>query len=197
VSAGSLGLVEAARRFDASEGASFPTFARHRIRGAIVDSLRRIDPLSRRLRSFQRAASQATETLTMTLGRHPSDFEVAAHVGLSACRFERLARELHESGGAVNGVARKDTAVCPVDQLPAKSRDPERLAEVAELRDTLNTALGMLPRRYRAVIRWYHFEGLTMKRIAERLGVSEGRVSQIHSCAIRHLQGHPRLRMHA
>ena len=196
VGAGSLGLVEAAHRFDAGEGASFETFARHRIWGAIVDSLRRIDPLSRRLRSFQRAASQATETLTMTLGRRPSDSELAAQVGLTTCRFEHLSRELHEAGWAVNGVDRPEAAY-PVDQLPAKSRDPERLAEMAELRDTLNDALGILPGRYRAVIRWYHFDGLTMSRIGAKLGITEGRVSQIHSRAIRRLRENPGLRMHA
>ncbi len=192
VGAGSLGLVEAARRFNARAGASFPTFARHRIRGAIVDSLRRIDPLSRRLRSFQKASSQAAETLTMTLGRRPSDSEVAAHIGLAAGRFERLSRELHEAGGGVQ----TEIIVHPVDQFPARSRDPERLAEVAELRDSLNDALGTLPGRYRAVIRWYHFDGLTMRRIGVKLGISEGRVSQIHSGAIRRLREHARLREH-
>src|ERR1022692_3980393 len=131
------------------------------------------------------------------LGRCPSDAEVAAHVGLTACRFERLARELHESGGAVNGIARTETAAHSVDQLPAGSRDPERLAEMAELRDSLKDALGTLPRRYRAVVRWYHFDGLTMRRIGARLGISEGRVSQIHSRAIRRLREHPGLRIHA
>jgi RNA polymerase sigma factor for flagellar operon FliA len=177
-------------------GASFPTFARHRIRGAIVDSLRRIDPLSRRLRSFQRAASQATETLTTRLGWRPSESEVAAHIGLTPCRFERLSRELHDSGGAVSGNLPTGAAAASVDQLPARSRDPERQAAMAELRDALNAALGMLPHRYLAVIRWHHFEGLTMSRIGARLGISEGRVSQIHSRAIRRLREYPGLRMH-
>ena len=192
VSAGSLGLVEAARRFKAGTGAAFPTFARHRIRGAIVDSLRRIDPLSRRLRSFQKTASLATETLTMRLGRRPSDSEVAAHMGLTAGRRERLARELYEAGCGVG----TENTVYPADQLPARSPDPEGLAEVAELRDSLNDALGTLPCRYRAVIRWYHFDGLTMRRIGAKLGISEGRVSQIHSGAIRRLREHPGLREH-
>lgn len=172
VSAGNLGLVQAARRFNARKGASFPTFARHRIRGAIVDSLRRLDPLSRRLRSFQKAAAQATETLTMTLGRLPSDAEVADYLGLAACRFERLSRELHECGGAVNGV-RAEAAAYLVDQLPARSPDPERLAEMGELRDALHDALRTLPLRYRAVIRWYHFEGLSMRRIGAKLGIRQ------------------------
>jgi RNA polymerase sigma factor for flagellar operon FliA len=157
-----------------------------------VDSLRRIDPLSRRLRSFQKASSIATEMLTMKLGRPPSDSEVASHIGLAAGRFERLFRELHEAGfGGTEAV------IYPVDQLPARSRDPEELAEVAELRDKLKDALGTLPGRYCAVIRWYHFDGLTMRRIGAKLGISEGRVSQIHSGAMRRLREHPGLREYA
>ncbi len=196
VSAGNLGLVEAARRFNTSEGASFPTFARYRIRGAIMDSLRRIDPLSRRLRSFQRVASQAAETLTMRLGRRPRDSEVAAYAGLPLCRFERLLRELHEAGGSITGVSRNEACVYPLDLIPARSGDPERLAAMAELRDTVNDALGKLPRRYRAVIRLYHFDGLTMSRIGAKLGISEGRVSQIHAGAIRRLREDRGLQMH-
>jgi RNA polymerase sigma factor for flagellar operon FliA len=113
VSAGNVGLVQAARRFDPGEGASFATFARHRIRGAMMDSLRRIDPISRRLRSFQRTATQATYALTMTLGRMPDDAEVAAHLGLTASRFERLLRELHESGGAVKGNVLTEAGTTP------------------------------------------------------------------------------------
>jgi RNA polymerase sigma factor for flagellar operon FliA len=173
VGAGNLGLVEAARRFDPANGASFPTFARHRIRGAIADSLRRLDPVSRRLRSFQRAAQQASDALTVTLGRAPSEAEVAAHVGLSESQFERLSRELYTAGYSVN--ISTEARLLPVDQLAAGSDDPERLAECTELRAAMNGALRTLPCRYRTVIRWYHFEGWTMKRIADRLGIGERR----------------------
>jgi RNA polymerase sigma factor for flagellar operon FliA len=194
VGAGNLGLVEAARRFNPAKGVPFPAFARHRIRGAITDSLRRLDPLSRRLRSFQRAAQEAADRLTVTLGRAPSDAEVAAHIGLTVNRFEGLSRELHEAGYTVNGLAPTTTAEVEVDQLPAGCDDPERMAEWTELRATMNGALRTLPCRHQTVIRWYHFEGWTMKRIAARLGIGESRVSQIHSIAIRQLREHAGLR---
>ena len=197
VGAGNLGLVEAACRFDPARGASFATFARHRIRGAMADSLRRLDPVSRRLRSFQKAAKQAADALTVTLGRAPSDAEVAAHVGLPACRFERMSRELNEAGCTVNGSAPRETAVFAVDRLPAGCDDPERLAEWAELRASMNGALRTLPPRDRTVIRLRHFDGWAMKRIAAMLGISEGRVSQIHSGAMRRLREHPELRKRA
>lgn len=141
-----------------------------------------------------RAAKQAADALTVTLGRVPSDAEVAAHVGVPACRFERLSRELNEAGCTVNGSAPRETALIPVDRLPAGCDDPEQLAEWAELRARMSGALRTLPRRDRTVIRWHHFDGWTMKRIAAQLGISEGRVSQIHSGAIRRLREHTGLR---
>jgi len=197
VGAGNLGLVEATRRFDPAKGASFATFARHRIRGAITDSLRRLDPVSRRLRSFQKVAKQAADTLTVTLGRAPNDAEIAARVGLPACRFKRLSRDLHEAGCSVDGAAPAETTLTPLDRRPAECDDPQRLAEWAELRTTMNGALRTLPRRDQTVIRWRHFDGWTMKRIAARLGVSESRVSQIHSGAMRRLKEPPELRKRA
>jgi RNA polymerase sigma factor for flagellar operon FliA len=196
VGAGNLGLVEAARRFNPAKGAPFPAFAKHRIRGAITDSLRRLDPLSRRLRSFKRSAQGAADVLTAKLGRPPSDAEVAARLGLTTSRFERLSRELN-AADAGNGLVPVKTAALTVDDLPAKCRDPERFAEWRELRATMNGALRTLPCRYRTVIRWYHFEGWTMKRIADKLGVNESRVSQIHSVAMQRLREHPGLRVHA
>jgi RNA polymerase sigma factor for flagellar operon FliA len=83
-----------------------------------------------------------------------------------------------------------------VDQLSASGDDPERLAEWMELHAAMNGALRTLPCRYRTVIHWYHFEGWTMKRIADRLGIGESRVSQIHSVALQHLRKHAGLRMH-
>jgi len=195
LSAGNLGLVEAARRFKAGTGASFPTFARHRIHGAIMDSLRRLDPLSRRLRSFQKAVSQASDALTAKLGRQPADTEIAARIGMPFHRFERLSRELRGAGGLSSLAA--PTPALSSDMLPAKCVSPELHCERAELREALDAALDALPVRCRIVIRCYHFEGLTMAGIGHRLGISEGRVSQIHAGAIRRLRESRWLRMHA
>jgi RNA polymerase sigma factor for flagellar operon FliA len=197
VGAGNLGLVEAARRFDPAKGASFATFARHRIRGAIIDSLRRLDPVSRRLRSFQKAAKQATDALTVKLGREPSNAEVAAQVGLAAYRFERLSRELGEVGCDATGFVPAKPVLFSVDGLPARSDSPDRRVELAELRKTLVGALQTLPQRDRMVVRWRHFDGLTVGCIAAKLGISESRTNQIHSAAIRRLREHSELRERA
>ena len=100
VGAGNLGLVEAARRFDPAKGASFGAFAKHRIRGAIIDSLRRIDPVSRTLRSQQKGAERATTELMANLGRCPTEAETARRLHLSLRCWRRLRWKLYTAGSA-------------------------------------------------------------------------------------------------
>src|SRR5438128_298652 len=118
VGAGNLGLVEAARRFNPAQGASFGAFARHRIRGAITDSLRRLDPVSRCLRSQQKTAERATTELMTNLGRCPTEAETARRLHLSLQRWRRLRSKLYTAG-------------CPVDSYPMHGAlaqaDPEKL----------------------------------------------------------------------
>src|SRR5438445_8977617 len=118
VGAGNLGLVEAARRFDPAQGASFGAFAQHRIRGAITDSLRRIDPVSRSLRSQQKTAERATTELMTDLGRCPTEAETAKRLHVSLRRWRRLRWKLYTAG-------------CPVDSHPmnrgAPQVDPDKL----------------------------------------------------------------------
>lgn len=189
VGAGSLGLVEAARRFNSDQGTSFGTFARHRIRGAITDSLRQIDPVSRSLRTQHKRAEQANTDLMTKLGRHPTEAETAKRLGLSLRRWRKLSCELYESGCPVNGYPLSRAAIPPdVDKLPGALADPERLAELAEARSILDGAIGTLPTRDQNVLRLYHFEEWTMKQIADMLCIDESRVSQIRAAALRRLR---------
>jgi len=189
VGAGNLGLVEAARRFDSAEGISFTTFAQHRIRGAIMDSLRKIDPVSRCLRSQQKAAERATTELTTNLGRYPTETETAERLRLSLRRWRRLSCELYEAGCPVNGFPMKGpVAAAEADQLPGNFADPERLTALSETRSILGSAIGKLPTRYRKVLRFYHFEEWTMKQIGNALRIDESRVSQIRADALRRLR---------
>jgi RNA polymerase sigma factor FliA len=189
VGAGNLGLVEAARRFDPARGTSFGAFAQHRIRGAITDSLRQIDPVSRCLRSRQKAAERATTELMTNLGRHPTEAETARRLHLSLRRWRRLRWELSEAGCPVNGDPINGAlAPADADQLPGTWADPERLAEMAETRQVLGRALKTLPPRYRHVLHLYDFEEWTMKQIGVRLGVDQSRVSQIRAAALARLQ---------
>jgi RNA polymerase sigma factor for flagellar operon FliA len=194
VGAGNLGLLEAARRFDPSRGASFGAFARHRIRGAITDSLREIDSISRCRRSQWRAAERAIAVLSTRLGRAPTDREIAVRLKLSEGRWQKLCQELYESGCPVDGHRWPTAAPASADCVPGTWPDPERLAARAELRAAVTDAIRTLPPRYREVVTRYHFAGWTMKQIGTQLGVNESRVSQIHSGALRRLRQNTGLR---
>src|SRR5207253_1979581 len=129
VGAGNLGLVEAARRFNPAQGASFGAFAQHRIRGAITDSLRRIDPVSRCLRSQQKGAERATTELMANLGRCPTEAETARRLRLSLRRWRRLRWKLYTAGCPVDGYPMHGAlAQADPDKLPGTWADPEQLA---------------------------------------------------------------------
>jgi RNA polymerase sigma factor for flagellar operon FliA len=185
VGAGNLGLVEAAHRFDSANGTSFVTFARHRIRGAIMDSLRQSDPVSRSLRSQQKAAEEVASELATTLGRCPTEAETANQLHLSLRRWRKLRCELYEAGCPVNGdPINRAISQLDVDKLPGTWADPERLMEQAETRQMLRWAIGTLPPRSRQILHLYDFEEWTMKQIGIRLGLDESRVSQIRASAL-------------
>lgn len=181
VGAGNLGLVEAARRFDPSK-ASFGTFARYRIRGAMTDSLRAIDPLSRQQRSRVRKVNVAIESLSATLGRTPFADEIAKHLGISLGCWERMSRELCLARLAVYGQSANQMA--NPEDLPTALPDPEQHAAMVRLRELLNDELNELSPRHKLLIRLYYFSGWPMKRIAAEYGVTEGRASQIHRSAL-------------
>jgi RNA polymerase sigma factor FliA len=189
VGAGNLGLVEAARRFNPARGTSFGTFAKYRIRGAITDSLRKTDPVSRYLRAQQKAVERVISDLTASLGRYPTEAEIANRLHLPLQRWRKLCRELYEAGCPVNGYPTKG-AVIPAhpEKLPGTWADPEWLTELAETRQMLNRAIRTLPDRYRQILHLYDFEGWTMQQISLRLGVDESRVSQIRTAALARLQ---------
>jgi RNA polymerase sigma factor for flagellar operon FliA len=197
VGAGNLGLVEAARRFNPAKGASFSTFARHRIRGAITDSLRGLDPVSRCLRSRQKAAERAVSELAASKQRPPTEREIANRLKLRVRDWQKLSRTLYEAGCPVNGHTPGTTGPTELDHVPSRWPDPEQSAAIAELRAGITEAAETLPPRYRKVIRLYHFDGWTMKQIGTHLGVNESRASQIHSGAMRRLREHPELRKRA
>jgi RNA polymerase sigma factor for flagellar operon FliA len=186
VGAGNVGLVEAARRFQTNTGASFATFARHRIRGAIADFLRKLDPVSRYLRGQQKTAERTITALTAAKQRPPTEREIARRLRLRMDDWRKLSRTLYEAGCPVNGFAPQGTV--PLDHLASRWPDPERQAHLTELRQILGGALQMLPPRYRHVIHSHDFEGWTLKRIGAELGVNESRVSQIRTAALKKLR---------
>jgi RNA polymerase sigma factor FliA len=185
---GSVGLVEAAQRFSPRRGRSFSTFARYRIRGAIADGLRKRDTVSRDLRRQQKTAERAIATLMTALDRFPTEEETARRLGISVDEWRKRRHDLCAAGCLSPGDAGTDTAAVLPENLPDHSADTERSAALAELRSRLSAALWLLPPRHRAVVCLYYLRDWTMSQIAMRLGVTEGRVSQIHRQALMELR---------
>ena len=191
VSAGTMGLMSALESFDLERGLAFSTFAVPRIRGAILDELRRQDHVPRSVRRKTRSIATARETLMRTLGRSPDPAEVATALGVDA---ETLWRWQADVEGAVQvpldrGAPGMDGApVSPADILGSgEELTDDRLTreeEVALLRE----ALLALKDQERTVLSLYYFEELKAREIAEVLGVSESRISQIRSKALSQLR---------
>ncbi|MCL5954310.1 MAG: FliA/WhiG family RNA polymerase sigma factor [Nitrospirae bacterium] len=189
ISVGLHSLVESARRFDPSRGLKFKTMAEHRIRGAMLDEIRSMDWVPRSVREKQADVQMAREALERELGRHPEDAELAARLGLSLEDLETLLWEIDP-----HPVLSLDEVFGPDesegeslgDHLPGpKGEDPLSRLLQGEALDALAGALDALPEKQRLVLTLYYYEELTMKEVAQVLDVSESRVSQIHSQALR------------
>lgn len=191
VGAGTLGLMDALEHFDASRGLAFSTYAAARIRGAMLDELRRIDHVPRSVRRKARQLDVTTAMLIATLGREPVDGELAEELGIDLPTLWRWQSE------------REAASIVPLDRVTAGS-DPRRFpveaslpAAAAEIEDELTTsqestvlrdALLALPEQERIVLSLYYFEELRLADIGRVLGVSESRVSQVRSKAIDRLR---------
>jgi RNA polymerase sigma factor FliA len=185
VHAGVLGLFDAVDKYDATKNVAFQAYAKHRIKGAILDSLRQLDWASRDTRRRQKRAESATHELAARLGRMPAEDEVAQEMGVSVERWRQIMVELQSVAPAVSVSANAD--LDPDRQEPAARSEfrPDRMAERHQLHITLAKAMGHLPERYQKVMFLYYTNDLTMREIGDMLGVNESRVSQIHKTALR------------
>lgn len=174
VSDGIIGLMEAIDRFDPSRGLTFQTFAVPRIRGAMVDALRALDWVPRSVREKVRQVEEAQRVLEARLGRIPDDPEIAAELGITVPALRALyAKVAFTSVGTLEDLELAD------DLSAAATHEIEDdQAKAALLR-----VVGELPERDQVLIALYYFEGLTLSEIGRVLGVSESRVSQLHSRA--------------
>ncbi len=198
ISAGAIGLIQAVENYDARRGANLETYARHRIRGAILDELRRCDRLPQHMRSKLSKVESAIVTLERRKGSCPGDDEIAEEAGLApdevpAVFSAAAAADLH----SFEEVFERDSVGASVDleQVKTKSPDPQSKLERKELEKVLIHAIRGLPRVEKIVLSLYYYEGLRMREIGEVLGISESRVSQIHSRAILLLRGKIRARV--
>ena len=175
-------LVEAAGRYDVSRNVPFAVYAKHRIRGAILDELRRLDPASRNLRAKAKRIEAATRDLGNRLGRTPTTAEVAAEAGIAMDSWSQSSACRAAMGTVPDGTG--NSAGSPPDLRADESSDTD--AEVAreELRGALEGAMESLSRRDRQIVMLYHWRCATMRQIARVFNINESRVSQIHKRAL-------------
>jgi RNA polymerase sigma factor for flagellar operon FliA len=193
VSYGLLGLIGAIQRFDPDRDIKFETFAMSRIRGAIIDELRALDWVPRSVRSRAREIERAIAELEAKLGRAPSDEEIAAKIGISPDELEDSLTDISRSSIAALDelwtVSDAGDQVSLIDTIedPTGARPAEVLDE-AETKELLADAISRLPEREKLVITLYYYEELTLREIGEVLGVTESRVSQLHTKAVLRLK---------
>lgn len=190
VSAGTLGLLDAFRKFDPGKKVQFRSYAQFRIRGAILDSLRTLDWSPRDLRRKGRAVEEAIRRLTAQYGRAPSEPEVAREMHLGLEEYQQLLGELKGLEiGTLHLERSEDSGEEELAYIPERPEDdPLFRCLRGEMRERLAAAIDQLPERERLVVTLYYYEEMTMKEIGLALGVVESRVSQIHSSAVLHLR---------
>jgi len=192
VHAGVIGLIEAYRNYDSTKNAQFSTFAKFRIRGAILDSLRKLDWGSRTLRKKGRAISASIEKLSSRLGRQPLQEEIAADLEVRLDELQTTLTQLdglylvaQQSESSHEGAESYDL----IESAPGKGGDnPFELCLKGELKVHLEQAVSQLSEREQLILSLYYHEELTMKEISEVVGIAVSRVSQIHFAAIQSLR---------
>src|SRR5580704_14258666 len=185
VHAGIMGLFDAATRYDADKQVSFQAYAKHRIKGAILDSLRDMDWASRDLRRRHKQLEAVTRELSAASERTPTEAEIAERMGMDVERWRQVAIELRMVGLLSASTRAPDSENDTAPEFPATDElNPDVIAGQRELRSFLSDALKTLPDRYQTVIGLYYLGGKTMREIGDRLGINESRVSQIHRAAL-------------
>ncbi len=186
---GVLGLIDAAQRFDDARGIKFETFAERRVRGAMIDALRR-EAWPRGVRRQRRELEAARETLRGELGQEPTLAELAAKVGSDEKRLGRTILRIStiESTSPLSAGDHVDERSLPAALVPSEPESPDSAYERTEVKERIRTAMATLPERERRLVNLYYFGEVTMKEIGEELGVNESRVSQLHARAMQRLR---------
>jgi len=194
ISYGLMGLIGAIERFDPERGIKFETFAMTRIRGAIIDELRSLDWVPRSVRSRAREIEAAQAKLEHELQRAPSEAELANRLGISEGELQTSLLEIANSSvyaldelwtvsdSSGDQVSLLDTISDP------RAEDPQESLASSEIKDRLTEAIASLPEREQLVVALYYYENLTLREIGEVLGVTESRVSQLHTKAVMRLK---------
>lgn len=190
VHAGIMGLFDAATKYDCGKQVSFRAYAKHRIRGAILDSLRDLDWASRDLRKRHKQLDTVTREFAARMERNPTEAEIAERMGMDVTRWRQVAVDMQVVGLISASVRAPESENQTAPEFPAADDlNPDVLAGRQQLRTVLSEAMQTLPERYKTVINLYYLGGRTMREIGVKLGINESRVSQIHSAALSKMEG--------
>lgn len=186
VSFGTFGLIEVLSSYDPDRAVKFETFATPRIRGSILDALRKLDPVSRSVRSKVRDIESARAELQIEMGREPSDQEIAMQLGMSVHELWSLQGQAHaallsslDEDGSSDDPASARVSVS--ETLYDISSRPEDIFEVSEITELMAEAINTMPERHKQILVLYYIEEMTLAQIGEVLGVTESRVCQLQS----------------
>jgi RNA polymerase sigma factor for flagellar operon FliA len=194
ISYGLVGLISAIERFDIEREIKFETYAITRIKGAIIDELRSLDWVPRSVRARAREIEKANSKLEHRLQRAPSDEEMATELELSVEEFQDALLQISNSSVAaldelwtVSDASGDQVSLLDTLQDPG-APDPAQLMDATELKDRVADAIARLPEREKLVVALYYYENLTLREIGEVLGVTESRISQLHTKAVLRLR---------
>jgi RNA polymerase sigma factor FliA len=189
VHAGILGLFDAASKFNPEKQVAFSSYAKHRIKGAILDSLRQLDWASRDMRRRHKQVEAATRELAATLQRNPTEAEVAQKLGMDQERWRNMMLDLRNVGLVSASTRSNENDDLPAPDFPTSpDTHPDSICAHEQLRSVLGVAMKTLPERYQKVVSLYYTAEMTMKEIGGILGINESRVSQIHKAALEKMQ---------
>ncbi len=189
VSYGIFGLIDAIDKFDYGKGIKFETYASLRIRGSILDQIRKLDWIPRSVRQKQKAIDTAVKTLEKELGPNYSDSDMAKELGISEDEYLNWLSQTN-----ISNISSIEDFLDQGNEVKASSNrsyariEPEKVVEESELREKLEEALDILTEKEKKVILLYYYEDLTLKEISRVMDVSESRVSQLHSKALKKLK---------
>jgi RNA polymerase sigma factor FliA len=196
ISYGLGGLISAIERFELEREIKFETYAITRIKGAIIDELRSLDWVPRSVRARARAIERANTKLEHKLQRAPTDEEMAAELDMSVADFQDALLQISRSSVAaldelwsVSDASGDQVSLLDTLHDP-DAPDPAAVVDATDLKDRIADAIARLPEREKLVVALYYYENLTLREIGEVLGVTESRVSQLHTKAVLRLRGH-------
>lgn len=185
IQVGMMGLLEASRVFDASKGVDFENFAHSRVRGAMLDEVRRLSFLPRSAVAFNKSHNETLHALSSELGRAPTQAEIAEYMGKDLEDFQKERGKARRFETYSLEVVTEEVMSIADDA----SHQPDVMVEEAEFMEAVTDAIAQLPEREQLVMQLYYVEELNLKEIGEVLEVSESRVSQILSSVVKKLRG--------